>query len=171
MDYNKIIAVTGFSELFELMASKSDGAILKSLNDKTSKFISSRVHQFTQLNTIEIYTTSDNVNLVEIYNIMKVSTEALPDIKDNAALVNYFKKVYPEMDFERVYASDMKKVVKWFKQLSENNIEFKIEEDVEESEVEVEVAKEVVTKKPKAKKEEVNKEETPKKTALKKKAE
>ncbi len=169
MDYNKIIAVTGFSELFELMASKSDGAILKSLNDKTSKFISSRVHQFTQLNTIEIYTTSDNVNLVEIYNIMKVSKEALPDIKDNTALINYFKKVYPEMDFERVYASDMKKVVKWFKQLSDNNIEFKIDEEVEENEVEV--VEEVVAKKPKAKKEEEGKEETPKKTARKKKAE
>ncbi len=170
MEYSKIIAVSGFSGLFELMASKSDGAILKSMSEKTSKFISSRIHQFTQLNTVEIYTHTDNVNLVEIFSIMQKSNVDLPDTKDNTALKSYFEKVYPEMDFERVYPSDMKKIVKWFDQLAANNIEFKLEEEIEEEE-QPELVEEVVAKKTKSKKEEENKEEAPKKTARKKKAE
>ncbi|MFX4827814.1 DUF5606 domain-containing protein, partial [Acinetobacter baumannii] len=42
MEYNKLISVTGMSGLFELVSSKNDGAILRSLDDKTTKFVSSR---------------------------------------------------------------------------------------------------------------------------------
>ena len=41
----------------------------------------------------------------------------------------YFEKVYPELDFDRVYASDMKKIIKWFGILSSNNIEIKAPEE------------------------------------------
>jgi hypothetical protein len=161
MEYNKIIAVTGLTGLFELIASKADGAILKSLTDKTSKFISSRVHQFTQLNTIEIYTTGENVNMVDIFSAMQKSKEALPDVKNNEAVKKYFEKVYPAMDFERVYTSDMKKIVKWFDQLTANNIEMKLDEVEEETATAEPVLEEVVEKV----------EEAPKKATRKKKAE
>ncbi|MFX8418104.1 DUF5606 domain-containing protein, partial [Acinetobacter baumannii] len=42
MEYNKLISVTGMGGLFELVSSKNDGAILRSLDDKTTKFVSSR---------------------------------------------------------------------------------------------------------------------------------
>jgi hypothetical protein len=161
MEYNKIIAVTGLTGLFELIASKADGAILKSLTDKTSKFISSRVHQFTQLNTIEIYTTGENVNMVDIFSAMQKSKAALPDVKNNEAVKSYFEKVYPAMDFERVYTSDMKKIVKWFDQLTANNIEMKLDEVEEETPTAEPVLEEVVEKV----------EEAPKKATRKKKAE
>ena len=47
--------------------------------------------------------------------------------KDNR-IKAYFEKVYPEMDFERVYGSDMKKMIKWFAVLNANNIEIKLSE-------------------------------------------
>jgi len=57
---------------------------------------------------------------------MQKSKEKLPDTKaDNKALKSYFEKVYPDLVFERVYASDMKKMVKWFHILKENKIEVK----------------------------------------------
>jgi hypothetical protein len=72
-----------------------------------------------------------------------------PDGKDNAVLKKYFEKVYPDLDFERVYSSDLKKMVKWFEVLKANEIEIKLsqaseEPTADESETEV-VAEEVET--------------------------
>lgn len=129
MEYSRMIAVTGLSGLFELIGSKTDGAIVRSLEDKTTKFVTSRTHTFSHLESIEVYTVRENVNLVEIFQAMDKSEVKLPDASDNKALKAYFQKVYPDMDFERVYTSDMKKMVKWFQQLKANNIEFKLREE------------------------------------------
>lgn len=153
MEYNKVIAVTGLPGLFELLSSKSDGAIVRALGDKATSFVSSRIHNFSHLESIEVYTVRDNVNLVEILKAMETSTEKLPDEKDNAALKAYFSKVYPDLDFDRVYSSDLKKMVKWFSVLKANNIEIKlseVEEEAPEEEV-AEVVAEEATPAPKKK--------------------
>jgi hypothetical protein len=147
MEYNKIIAVTGLPGLYELLSSKTDGAIVRSLDDKTTRFVSSRIHNFSHLESIEVYTVRDNVNLVDILKAMEVSADQLPDEKDAAALKNYFTKVYPDLDFTRVYSSDLKKMVKWFAVLKANNIEINLSEPEEEEET-----AEVETEKPKANK-------------------
>ena len=134
MEYSKLISITGMSGLFELVGSKTDGAIVKSLDDKTTKFVSSRVHNFSHLESIEVYTIRENVNLVEVFQAMNKSSEALPSDKDAAAVKAYFTKVYADIDFERVYASDMKKMVKWFAILKANDVDFKITEAEEETE-------------------------------------
>lgn len=139
MEYNKIVSVTGLSGLFELLSSKSDGAVVKSLEDKTTKFVSSRQHNFSHLESIEVFTTKpartsekvqsggDNTNLAELFTAMKKSKEKIPDAgSDNKTLKAYFEKVYPDMDFEKVYASDMKKMIKWFQILKNNDVEIKV---------------------------------------------
>ena len=126
MEYSRIVGVTGMPGLYELVSSKTDGALVRSLDDGSTKFVSSRIHNLSHLESIEIYTTGENVNLVDVLNAMKSSSEALPDLKDNKALKSYFENVYPELDQERVYASDMKKMVKWFETLEKNNIEYKL---------------------------------------------
>jgi len=151
MEYSKIIAVTGLPGLQELISSKNDGAIVRSLEDNTTKFVSSRIHNFSHLESIEIYTVRENVNLVDIFNAMEKSSAGLPDEKDAKAVKSYFEKVYPDIDFERVYNSDMKKMVKWYSVLKANNIEIKLTEIPEEEE-EVEVVEEAP--KPAKKKEE-----------------
>ena len=146
MEYSKLVAVTGLPGLFELINSKTDGAIVRSLDDKSTRFISSRIHNFSHLESIEVYTTGDNVNLVDVLNAMEKAPDKLPDEKDGAAIKNYFEKVYPEMDFERVYTSDMKKMVKWLEVLKKNNVEIKLSEQPEEEQVEeVEKEEEQVT--------------------------
>lgn len=134
MEYNKLISVTGMSGLFEMMSSKNDGAIVKSLEDNTTKFVSSRIHNFSHLESIEVYTIRENVNLADVFKAMDASKEALPSEKDAAAVKAYFQKVYPDMDFERVYASDMKKMVKWYGVLKANNITIELTEAPEEGE-------------------------------------
>ena len=98
MEYNKLISVSGMSGLFELLTSKSDGAIARSLENNTTQFISSRAHQFSHLESIEVFTTHDNVFLAEIFIEMGKSKEKLPDEKDPKATQAYFKKVYAKMD-------------------------------------------------------------------------
>jgi hypothetical protein len=64
---------------------------------------------------------------------MSESKETVPSEKNPAEVKAYFQKVYPDMDFDRVYASDMKKMVKWFGVLKANNIEAKLAEETEEA--------------------------------------
>ena len=139
MEYGKMVSISGMPGLYELVGSKKDGAIVRSLEDKSTKFVASRVHTFSHLESIEVYTVKDNVNLVEILQAIDAAGEQLPSEKDNNAIKAYFQKVYPDMDFERVYASDMKKMIKWYSVLKANNVEFKLSEEIEEAEAEEEV--------------------------------
>lgn len=161
MDYSKLVAVTGLPGLFELLSSKADGAIVRSLDDKTTRFVSSRVHNFSQLESIEVYTVRENVNLADIFLAMQKDGGKLPDDKDAAAVKKYFEKVFPDMDFDRVYDSDRKKMVKWYAVIQKNNVEIKLSEIPEEEE---EAAPAPVVEAPVV-------EEKPKKTTRKKKAE
>jgi hypothetical protein len=129
MEYSKIVAVTGLPGLYELINTKGDGAVVRSLDDSSTKFAASRSHNFSHLESIEVYTTGDNVNLVDIFHAMEKQSGSLPDLRDNAALKKYFEKAYPEIDFDRVYKSDLKKMVKWYGDLKRHNIDIKLTEE------------------------------------------
>jgi hypothetical protein len=161
MSYSKIVSVTGLGGLYELVSSKADGGIVRSLEDKSTKFVSNRIHSFSHLESIEIFTKEDNVNLIEVFLAMKASKVAKPDGKaDNAAIRTYFEKVYPAMDFERVYASDMKKMVKWSGILDAAGIEIKLSEQPAGEE-------EIADDKPVVEKKAAAKSVTPKAAAIK----
>ncbi|HVK98094.1 MAG TPA: DUF5606 domain-containing protein [Flavisolibacter sp.] len=135
MEFSRIVAVTGMPGLYEILNSKTDGAIVRALEGGSTKFVASRVHNLTHLESIEIFTTGENVPLSDVFNAMKDSSENLPDVKDNEALKAYFEKVYPALDFERVYVSDMKKLVNWYKLVKEHNIDYTApEQPAEENE-------------------------------------
>ncbi len=179
MEYGKLIAVTGMPGLYELVSSKSDGAIVRSLEDGTTKFASSRQHQFSHLESIEVYTVRDNVNLTDVFKAMEADGGKLPEEKDAKAVKAYFEKVFPDMDFERVYSSDMKKMVKWYGIIKGKGIEIKLTEEAVEEEApavaeepvaEEKPAKKAAKKKAEPKAEEAA-EEAPKKKAAKKKKE
>lgn len=142
MEYNRIVAVTGMPGLYEILSSKSDGAIVRSLDDKSTKFVSSRIHNLSHLESIEVYTVKENVTLTDIFSAMKNSKEKMPDVKDNKALKAYFDKVYPDLDFERVYTSDMKKMIKWYEVIEQNNIDFTKKEEPQEETTQEEATQE-----------------------------
>lgn len=183
MQYREIVAVTGLGGLFQLLATKSDGAIVRSLADDSTKFIPSRLHSVTPLESIEIYTTGHNVRLHEVLQKMKESSEERPDAKksNEATIRGYFKKVYPDMDDERVYSSDMKKLLKWFEILGKAELlDFSAYNQAEEAngveepvvaEAEAEVAEKPKARSKKAAEPIAEGEEKPAKKAAKKKAE
>jgi hypothetical protein len=135
MEYREIVAVTGLGGLFHLLTTKSDGAIVRNLEDKSTKFISARLHNVTPIETIEVYTTGENVRLQEVFKSMLANEVSIPPVDpksaDNNSIKAYFKSVLPEFDEERVYVSDMKKMLKWYKLLKANDL-LKFEEPQEE---------------------------------------
>ncbi len=126
MQYREIVAVTGLGGLYQLLATKSDGAIVRNLTDKSTKFISARLHNVTPLESIEVYTTGDNVRLHHVFQKMKDNEATVPLVDpqkaDNNGIKHYFKSIFPEFDDERVYVSDMKKMLKWYDLLKENEL-------------------------------------------------
>ena len=126
MEYREIVAVTGLGGLYQLLTTKSDGAIVRNVADKSTRFISARQHNVTPLESIEVYTTGENVRLHHVFQKMKENEAAIPlaDAKtaDNTAIKSYFKSIFPEFDEERVYVSDMKKMLKWYDILKINDL-------------------------------------------------
>ena len=116
MDYREIVAVTGIGGLFQLVASKGDGAVVRALADGKTQFVSARKHHVTPLESIEIYTMGENVRLHEVLQRMKDAegSTPLPDTGSPEAIRGYFETVLPEYDRDRVYASDLKKMVRWY---------------------------------------------------------
>jgi len=199
MEYREIVAVTGLGGLYQLLTTKSDGAIVRNVADKTTKFISARQHNVTPLESIEVYTTGDNVRLHTVFEKMLEHEATIPlvDSKsaDNGAVKSYFKSIFPEFDEERVYVSDMKKMLKWYEILKANDLlRFEVQNEEAAAEAaqetidaeaeivtEADAAEEKPAKKSKSKKEAeaetadaetvVAEEEKPKKAAKKKKAE
>ncbi len=104
MEYKRIVAVTGLPGLFEVVSTKSDGAIravsrrIKAQNLLLPVCIIFRISKALKFLLKKIMLT-----LLNVFNAMRESTEALPDVKDNKALKAYFEKVYGDIDFERVY--------------------------------------------------------------------
>ena len=139
MEYKEIVSVTGLSGLFQLLTTKSDGAIVRNIGDKTTKFISARQHNVTPLESIEVYTISENVRLHNVFQKMQEHEAAIPPIDpktaSKGAISGYFKSVFPEFDEERVYPSDMKKMLKWYELLKANDLlRFETESTEEETE-------------------------------------
>jgi Domain of unknown function (DUF5606) len=151
MEYREIVAVTGLGGLFQLLTTKGDGAIVRSVADKTTKFISARQHHVTPLDSIEVYTIGDNVRLHDVFmKMMEHEAKiALVDGKtaDNTTIKGYFKSIFPDFDEDRVYISDMKKMLKWYELLKANDL-LKAEEPAE-AEPATEAAEEVPAKKAK----------------------
>src|SRR6186997_1251091 len=99
MEYSKIVSVTGLPGLYEILSSKTDGALVRGLDEKVTKFVSSRVHNLSHLESIEVYTSGDNVNLAEVFIAMNTKKTKLPDEKDAKGVKSYFEAVFPELDF------------------------------------------------------------------------
>lgn len=125
MEYRQIVSVTGLGGLYQLMSTKNDGAIVRSLTDKSVKFVSARIHHITPLESIEIYTTGENVRLHEVLEKIKENDGPVKELnskKDDKATKAYFKTVLPDFDEDRVYTSDIKKILKWYDILKNNDL-------------------------------------------------
>jgi hypothetical protein len=117
MNLEKIISVSGLPGLHKLMATRSNGLLVESLDTKKRQFVSARKHQFTPLVSVGIYTYMDTVGLDEVIKKIDASevTNPLPDVNDKAEnLRTWFKTIVPEHDEDRVHINDIRKLLKWY---------------------------------------------------------
>ncbi|MGL4583032.1 MAG: DUF5606 family protein [Flavobacterium sp.] len=124
MSLEKVLAISGKPGLYELLIQTRTGFIAESLADGKKSTVGLR-NNVSLLSEISIYTYSDEVKLFEVFkNIATKESngEAISHKSDNPALVDYFREVLPEFDEERVYVSDIKKVLNWYNILQKRGI-------------------------------------------------
>ena len=149
MSLEKILSISGKPGLYVLKVQTRTGFVAESLLDGKKVTVSLKSN-VSLLSEISIYTYEGEKPLAEIMqNIAKKENkgQTISHKEDNAALLTYFREVLPEYDEERVYASDIKKILNWYNTLQAKGL---IEEEpaVEEAEA-VTVGAEAPAEKPK----------------------
>ncbi len=125
MKLDDFVAVSGLSGVFRINTSRNNGLVVEDLDSGKSKFCSVRKHQFTPLGTVAIYTLEDTIELKEVFVKMKNLKETTPVVDHNSEKIviqEYFENIVPDYDEDKVYVSDMKKVIKWFNFLDQRNL-------------------------------------------------
>ena len=125
MALDKVLAIAGKPGLFKLITQTRNGFIAESFLDKKRLSVSVH-HNVSVLSEIAIYTLTEEVPLQNVFVKIKEKEEgnktsvSHKDSKDK--LEEYFFNVLPDYDEDRVYASDIKKVVQWYNTLQENQM-------------------------------------------------
>lgn len=148
MNLEKILSISGKPGLYILKVQTRTGFVAESLADgkKISVSLKSNV---SLLSEISIYTYEGEKPLVEIMSNIAAKESNGPAIshkEDNATLMSYFKEVLADFDEERVYPSDVKKILNWYNTLQAKGLV--VTTEVTNAEV-AEEAVEVVAEKPK----------------------
>ena len=135
MKLDNYIAVSGMPGIFELVATRNNGLMLTDMDSSKTRFFSVRKHQFTPLGSVAIYTFNDATELSTIFRTMNDQAESNPIISTSAAskdIYAYFEKILPDFDRDRVFISDIKKVIKWYNFLLEREkLDFSISDEEE----------------------------------------
>lgn len=150
MNVDKILAISGKPGLFELKIQTRSGFVAESMIDGKRITVSMRSN-VSLLSEISMYTHTQEKPLVEILRAIAIKENEGPAIshkEDNAKLLAYFKQIVPDYDEERVYPSDIKKVLNWYNMLQAKGLVYIDEPKIENAEsVKEQVVKEVAKEK------------------------
>ncbi|MCV6628292.1 MAG: DUF5606 domain-containing protein [Flavobacteriaceae bacterium] len=117
MDIDKILAIGGKPGLYELKAQTRGGFVAQSLKDGKKISVSIR-HQVSLLSEIAVYTLTQELPLREVFQKIKEKENgqktAISHKAPKIELEEFFFEVLPDYDEDRVYASDIKKIVQWY---------------------------------------------------------
>ena len=116
MNLEGIISITGKPGLFKIISQGNNVVIVENLKDKKRIPMTAR-YQANSLDEIGIYTIEDTAPLSNIFDIIAKKENAKQSIShkaDKEDLIKYFEDILPNYDIERVYISDIKKVIQWY---------------------------------------------------------
>ena len=119
MDFKDIAAVSGKGGLFKILKPTKSGVILESLDDKKARLVATVHNKISVLEEISVYThtTEGTIPLKDVfYTINKEfgTDTGLEKNSDSDELKSFFGHVLPDYDEDRVYVSDIKKMVNWY---------------------------------------------------------
>ena len=130
MDLSGIISIAGMSGLFKVIAQTKNGLIVESLIDK-KRVQAFSTNKISALEDVSIYSTGEDVPLKDVFQKIYEKEKGGPCIDHKSAdadLKKYFKTAFAEYDEERVYVSDIKKVLNWYNSLQKDGLLEKKEE-------------------------------------------
>lgn len=150
MNLRGIVAVSGRPGLYKLVGQNKAGYVLESLDAQKVKIVANiSTTKLASLEDITVYGQEDDLKLVDVLANIAAAKGNVPDAKaDASALKAFFNEVAPNHDDEKVYTSDMKKIVSWYHLLKE--LPLFSEEAPGTEENEAVKAEEKAEKKPKA---------------------
>jgi hypothetical protein len=156
MDLKEILAIAGQPGLYQFISQGRNGIIVESLVDKKRSSVPAAA-KVSSMSDIAVFTEAEEKPLHEVLQAIKDKQNAGPaiDVKESTEddLRKFFAEVLPTYDKERVYLSDVKKIISWYNILQKNSMmdfEVKEEEAAEEAKAEGEAVAEKPAKATKA---------------------
>ena len=132
MNLTKVLAISGKPGLYHLETQTRSGFLATSLADGKRISVGIR-NNVSLLSEIAIYTLEKEVPLTEVFTNMKNFEDGkearISPKSDGSTLEEYFSQVLPNYDRDRVYASDIKKIIQWYNLLLAKGF---LEEDPQE---------------------------------------
>ncbi|MCM4159350.1 hypothetical protein FHG64_16960 [Antarcticibacterium flavum] len=132
MGLEKVLSISGKPGLYELTAQTRGGFVAKSITEGKKISVSVR-HNVSLLSEIAVYTYTEEVPLGEVFQKIyekEDGGEAIDHKSSKKELESYFAEVLPEYDVDRVYQSDIKKIIQWYNLLVSNGFtDFSKEEE------------------------------------------
>ncbi|RYJ41831.1 DUF5606 domain-containing protein [Flavobacterium beibuense] len=135
MSIEKILSISGKPGLYALKLQTRTGFVAESLSDGKKVTVGLRSN-VSLLSEISVYTYDGEVRLSEVFRAIAAKEDNGPAIshkEDNATLTDYFREVLPEFDEDRVYASDIKKILNWYNTLQAKGLVSKDEPAAQEA--------------------------------------
>lgn len=133
-----LMSISGKGGLFRFLAQAKNGVVVESLQDKT-RHVATATARVSSLEDIAIFTTEEDMPLSVVFMKIHEKEEGGASIDPkipNEELKSYFRGVLPDYDDDRVYISDIKKVINWYNQLHQLELLDIIEVEEEEEEKE-----------------------------------
>ena len=124
MDLSGLISIAGVGGLHKVVAQTKNGLLVESLIDK-KRIIAYAHYKVSALEEISIFSTGDDVPLKDVFQKMLDKHQGGASIDHKAGdeeIKKYFLEVFPEYDQERVYTSDIRKVINWYNSLQKQDL-------------------------------------------------
>lgn len=126
MKFTEIIAVSGLPGLYSVVTERKGGIIVEDLATKKRRFAPARKHQFAPLESMAVYTDDGDAEpLRKVFDRMQEQHEDNPapaPKESNERLFDYLEDVLPTYDKDRVHASDVKRLLKWYHFMLDNEL-------------------------------------------------
>ena len=132
MDLKDVISISGMSGLYKVVAQSKNGFIVESLADDKRMPVSS-TQRISSLVDIAVYTKKEDLPLKEVFKKIQETNGGKLEVDakgDQKALKDYFKKIIPDVDEDRVYPSDIKKILTWYELLN-GKVDFSAKEETD----------------------------------------
>jgi hypothetical protein len=119
MDLKEIVAIGGISGLHKIIGRSKNGLILETLAEPKKRFATGMHDKVSVLEDISMYTEDGDVALAEVFVKLNATGKAAPTSKDDAKTQRAYVNTAVKLDNERVYDSDIKKLITWFNLLKD----------------------------------------------------